>query len=71
MTSGVSASGEPAQYYWCLLHKRVETEGDACAGQYRLGPYATAQDASRAVQMVAEREARLDAEDARWKGEKA
>ncbi|MEV6524312.1 hypothetical protein AB0M43_20360 [Longispora sp. NPDC051575] len=71
MTSGVSASGEPAQFYWCLRHNRVETEGNACAGVDRLGPYATAQDASHALQQVAEREARLDAEDARWKGETA
>jgi hypothetical protein len=49
----------------------VETEGNACAGVDRLGPYATAQDASHALQQVAEREARLDAEDARWKGETA
>ena len=37
--------------------------------QYRLGPYASADDATRALETVEKRNAEWDAEDARWTGE--
>ncbi|WP_040480507.1 hypothetical protein [Longispora albida] len=71
MSSGVSIGGEPAQYYWCLRHHRVETDdGDLCPGAYRLGPYATAEEAATALERHQQREAQLEAEDARWEGER-
>ena len=58
-----------AAYFWCLRHNRVETGGDLCPAQYRLGPYATADEATRALDTVEKRNAEWDAEDARWTGE--
>jgi hypothetical protein len=56
-------------YFWCLRDNRVETGDDMCPAQYRLGPYATADDATRALETVEKRNAEWDAEDARWTGE--
>jgi hypothetical protein len=47
----------------------VETDDNACAERYRLGPYATASEAEHALEKVAERNEQWDAEDARWSGE--
>jgi hypothetical protein len=65
----MSNSGSGRGYYWCLRHNRVETDDNACAERYRLGPYPTAAEAERALDRVAERNAEWDAEDARWSGE--
>jgi uncharacterized UBP type Zn finger protein len=66
---GMSRSGSDVRYYWCLRHSRVETDANACAAMHRLGPYATAAEAERALERVAERNAEWDAEDARWAGD--
>ena len=58
-------------YFWCLRHNRVETGGDLCPAQFRLGPYATADEATRALETVEKRNAEWDAEDARWTGEES
>jgi hypothetical protein len=58
-------------YYWCLRDNRVETGDDVCPAQYRLGPYASADDATRALETVEKRNAAWDAEDARWTGEES
>jgi hypothetical protein len=65
----MSSSGSGDRYYWCLRHDRVETGANACAAVHRLGPYASAAEAERALDRVAERNAEWDAEDARWAGE--
>jgi hypothetical protein len=65
----MSDSGLGGAYFWCLRHHRVETEADACAAKYRLGPYASADDAAHALDRVKERNQAWDAEDARWAGE--
>jgi hypothetical protein len=65
----MSRSGSDVRYYWCLRHNRVETDANACAAMHRLGPYATAAEAERALERVAERNAEWDAEDARWAGD--
>jgi hypothetical protein len=62
-------SGPGGGYFWCLRHNRVETGDDVCAAQYRLGPYSSADDATRALETVEKRNATWDAEDARWTGE--
>ena len=73
--TGASARGGDASgpggggYFWCLRDSRVETGGDLCPAQYRLGPYATADEATRALETVEKRNAEWDAEDARWTGE--
>ncbi len=58
-------------HFWCLRHSRVETGDDMCPAQYRLGPYASADDATRALETVEKRNQAWDAEDARWTGEKS
>ena len=65
----MSSSGSSARYYWCLRHNRVETDDNACAERYRLGPYGTATEAEHALEKVAARNEQWDAEDARWSGE--
>lgn len=65
----MSRSGSVARYYWCLRHNRVETDANACAARHRLGPYGSEEEAERALERVAERNAEWDAEDARWAGE--
>jgi hypothetical protein len=62
-------SGIIERYYWCLRHNRVETDVEACAAKYRLGPYPSGGEAERALERVRERNAEWDAEDARWTGE--
>ena len=57
-------------YYWCLRHRRVETDKNLCPAARTLGPYETAGEAEQALNRVAERNEQWDAEDARWSGER-
>ena len=52
-------------WFWCMKHNTVEPV-EGCAERHRLGPYATREEAEHALQSVAEREARLSAEDTAW-----
>ena len=65
--SGLGGGG----YFWCVRHNRVERGEDMCPAQFRLGPYATADDATHALETVERRNAEWDAEDARWTGEES
>ncbi|MFG1604028.1 hypothetical protein [Actinoplanes sp. NPDC049265] len=65
--SGLGEGG----YFWCLRHKRVESGDDVCPNKYRLGPFASADDATRALDTVEKRNQAWDAEDARWTGEES
>lgn len=51
-------------YYYCIKHHTVEGE-DGCRGADRLGPYDTAQEASRALEIAAERTKSWD-DDPTW-----
>jgi len=42
------------EYWYCLKHKTVEGAG-GCKSADRLGPYATQDEAARALEKVAER----------------
>jgi hypothetical protein len=55
-------------WYFCLKHHTVEPK-EGCAERHRLGPYASREEAERAVASVAEREERLSAEDRAWRGD--
>jgi hypothetical protein len=68
---GMNNSGSGGQFYWCLRHNRVESGDDVCVSTDRLGPYGSAAEARRALDLVAERNAQWDAEDARWSGEES
>lgn len=49
-------------FYYCLKHHRVEGH-EGCADKDRLGPYPTAAEAAVALETVAAREARYEAEE--------
>ena len=51
------------QYWFCLKHHTVEGE-DGCKSADRLGPYATADEAGRALDKVAERNESWDSDPA-------
>jgi hypothetical protein len=53
------------RWYFCLVHQQVEPE-KGCAHSERLGPFATREEAERALQLAAERNEAWD-EDERWK----
>lgn len=55
----------PEQWWWCLKHRRVEPDL-GCANTKRIGPFATVEEASHALETVHERNARYDAEDEEW-----
>ena len=42
------------EYWYCLKHRAVESS-DGCKSADRVGPYASADEASRALEKVAER----------------
>lgn len=52
------------KYYYCIKHQRVEGR-DGCKGADRLGPYDTEAEASRALEIAAERTKAWD-EDPVW-----
>lgn len=54
------------KYWWCLKHKRVETDETRCKAADRLGPYNSAAEAEKALDKVAANNAAWDAEDRRW-----
>ena len=53
------------KYWFCLKHHAVEEEDD-CPNMDRLGPYDTAEEASRALEKVKERNEAWD-HDPDWK----
>lgn len=56
------------QWWWCLLHQRVEPD-DGCPNAERLGPFATEAEAANALQVARERNEAWRREDADWNGE--
>jgi hypothetical protein len=55
---------EDAQFWFCLKHHKVEGR-DGCKNSDRLGPYATEQEAARALDKVEERNEDWD-NDPKW-----
>jgi hypothetical protein len=57
----MSMSNDNGKHFWyCLKHNQVEGD-DGCAGKDRLGPFATAAEASRALELAQERNREWDA----------
>ena len=56
------------KYWFCLTHHEVEGE-QGCRNQDRLGPYPTAEAASRALEMVEERNEEWE-NDPAWNDDK-
>ena len=50
-------------FWYCLKHHTVETGERVCKAVHRLGPYATREEAEHALERVAERNEKWDAED--------
>ncbi len=46
--------GKPGEWYYCLVHKKVE-EGPDCPAKDRFGPYATPEEATHAMETAQER----------------
>jgi len=59
-----SGADEP-EFWWCLTHSRVEGH-DGWPNKDRMGPYATAAEAERALQTAAERTEAWDRDDEDW-----
>ncbi|MGY2129233.1 hypothetical protein [Blastococcus sp. SYSU DS0617] len=55
-------------WFYCLKHRAVE-DRDGCAERHRLGPYATREEAERALASVAEREEQIEEENRKWEGD--
>lgn len=52
------------QWWYCLKHQRVEPDA-GCANKMRLGPYATPEEAARALEKAAERNEEWEEQDRR------
>ncbi|TQL67924.1 hypothetical protein FB381_1813 [Nocardioides albertanoniae] len=56
------------EYYYCLIHKTVESY-EGCKAKDRLGPYSSHAEAARALDKVEENNERWDKEDRAWEGD--
>ena len=56
-------SEESGEYYYCLKHHAVEGK-DGCRAADRMGPYASAEEASHALETAAERTKEWDTDPA-------
>ncbi|WP_415954431.1 hypothetical protein [Streptomyces sp. KLOTTS4A1] len=59
-----SAAEEAGQWFYCLKHESVE-EGPACRAADRLGPYASSEEAARAIETARKRTTQWES-DPRW-----
>ena len=57
-----SGMDDERRWWYCLRHNRPERNGD-CPGKDRLGPYATEEEAARALETVRRRNEEWDAKD--------
>ncbi|MFG2641540.1 hypothetical protein ACGFYP_11290 [Streptomyces sp. NPDC048370] len=46
--------GKPGEWYYCLVHHKVE-EGPDCPAKDRFGPYESPEEATRAMETAQER----------------
>lgn len=56
------------QWYWCLKHHAVEPY-ERCKAEDRLGPYATRDEATAALDTVQRRNEQWDREDEEYEGD--
>ncbi|MFJ3902197.1 hypothetical protein [Streptomyces sp. NPDC090025] len=56
--------GKPGEWYYCLEHHKVE-EGPDCPAKNRFGPYASPEEAARAMETARDRNLEWDT-DPRW-----
>ena len=60
---------DSGKFWYCVKHSRVESGEDICPPIDRLGPYATAEEAERALTKAAERNEEWD-NDPEWNDDK-
>ena len=60
---------EGGRWYWCFAHDRPEAEGEQCAGDDRLGPYGSREEAVHWRDKVEARNERWKQQDREWEGE--
>ncbi|QKW19360.1 hypothetical protein HUT16_10005 [Kitasatospora sp. NA04385] len=60
-------TGQPGEWFYCIKHHKVE-EGPDCPAKDRLGPYASREEAARALETAAERNQEWR-DDPRWNDE--
>ncbi|MFF1909590.1 hypothetical protein [Kitasatospora sp. NPDC058218] len=58
-------TGLPGEWFYCIKHAKVE-EGPECPAKDRLGPYATREEATHALETAEERNREWKSDDARW-----
>ncbi len=58
-------AGKPGEWYYCIKHQKVE-EGPECRAADRLGPYASPEEAARAMETARERNEEWR-NDPRWR----
>ena len=63
------SAAESRSWYWCLDHKRVEPEDDACPPDRCMGPYKSRDEAAHWRDKVEARNEAWEQEDRRWEGE--
>lgn len=61
---GRGPTGRAGEWFYCLKHRRVE-EGPECPAKDRLGPYASREEAARAIDIARDREQAWRS-DPRW-----
>lgn len=61
---GHKPTGKPGEWFYCVKHGKVE-EGPECPAKDRLGPYASREEAGRALETAAERNREWQ-NDPRW-----
>ena len=61
------AGGKAGEWYYCLRHGKVE-EGLECPAKDRMGPYASREEAARAIEIARDRDDRWR-QDPRWNDE--
>ena len=68
MRKSVGTKDLEPTFWFCLDHHTVE-DFAGCGSRNRIGPFDTQSEAAKALDTVAERERRFDAEDSAWEGE--
>ena len=61
------ADDKPAEFYWCLTHKRVEST-PRCGSALLMGPYETEEQARQYAETAAARDDAWQKEDEEWHG---
>jgi hypothetical protein len=65
----VTAKDLEGTFWFCLKHHAVE-DFAGCGSNNRIGPFDSQSSAANAIDTIAERERRYNAEDSAWDGEK-